>query len=132
VQPLVVTRRASAVHASIAKSFSHFASLAVDAFAQAYIVYARKVSAFPRLHLEALRADPKAGAEQLLRQFALDTASVPTVLRDFHQFRRCTGNTTLEGKGGSADANTVLPPEQANGSTHPLLAEADALLGYGH
>jgi len=127
---LVVTRRAGSVYASITGNFAQLRGLAVETFAEAYLAYARAVAGFPRLHMERLRAGPQAGAEQLARHFALDVAHVPAMLRDFHDFRHCTGNTTLQGRGGSAAARTVLPPEEARGPSHPSLLEADRLLGY--
>ena len=128
--PMVVTRRAAAVHASIVKNFTQLAGLTVDAFAEAYLAYARAVAGFTRIHVEALRAAPKEGAIRIAQHFGLDTAPAPAMVRDFHQFRRCTGNTTLQGRNASADARNVLPPERDSASSHPKLAEADRLLGY--
>jgi len=129
-QPLVVTRRANAVYRSIGKNFSHLAELTLDTFADAYLAYAHAVARLPRLQMEAIRRAPQEGVERLFAHFRLDVAAVSAVLRDFHEFRQCTGNTTLEGNGGSSDARTVLPPEEVAASTHPQLAEADRLLGY--
>jgi hypothetical protein len=127
---LVVSRRAAAVYRSIVANFAHLKDLGIDAFAEAYLAYARAVASFPRLHMENLRAAPEAYARKLLEAFELDTAAVPQVLRDFHEFRKCTGNNTLEGRGGSADARSVLPPEPREELSHPALAQADTLLGY--
>ena len=127
---LVVTRRAAAVYQSIVTNFSHLADLTVEAFGEAYLAYARAVAQLPRLHMESLRAAPEAGVRKLFESFGLDTSPVPEVLRDFHEFRKCTGNNTLEGRGGSADARSVIPPETPPDITHRALAEADALLGY--
>ena len=128
--PLVVTRRAEAVYASVTKNFANMSGLARDAFAKAYLAYARAVAPHPRLHMESLRAAPEAGVKKLLEHFGLDTAATAAVVRDFHQFTRCTGNTTLQGRGGSAMAERVLPPEPEGASSDALLAEADRLLGY--
>lgn len=127
---LVVSRRAAAVYRSIVTNFSHLGGLTVEAFGEAYLAYARAVAHLPRLHMESLRADPESGVRRLFESFGLDTAPVPDVLRDFHEFRKCTGNNTLEGRGGSADARSVIPPETPPAITHPALAEADTLLGY--
>jgi hypothetical protein len=127
---LVVTRRAGAVYKSIVANFTHLKGLTVDAFADAYLAYARAVAPYPRLHMESLRAAPEAGVRRLFEAFDLDATPVPQVLRDFHEFRKCTGNTTLEGRGGSADARAVMPPEAPPDLSHPALAQADALLGY--
>ena len=126
----VVSRRAGAVYQSILANFAHLKDLSAEAFGEAYLAYARAVAHFPRLHMESLRAAPEAGVRKLFEAFGLDTSPIPDVLRDFHEFRKCTGNTTLEGRGGSADSRSVLPPEQPPETKHPALAEADALLGY--
>jgi len=128
--PLVVTRRAAAVYRSIVKNFAQMRDLALDTFAGAYVAYARAVCAFPRMHLESLRSAPEAGVARLLDIYQLEAGAAPGMLRDFHEFRRCTGNTTLEGLGGSADARTVMPPEPVASISHPDLDEADRLLGY--
>jgi hypothetical protein len=128
--PLVVTRRAAAVYRSIVDNFAQLRELTLDSFAAAYIAYARAVATLPRLHLESLRAQPQGGAERLLQAFGLDPSPAANVLRDFHGFRKCTGNNTLEGRGGSADARCVIAPEPPPALEHPLLGEADALLGY--
>ena len=127
---LVVSRRAAAVYRSIVTNFSHLGELTVEAFGDAYLAYARAVAHLPRLHMESLRAAPEAGVRKLLESFGLDTSPVSDVLRDFHEFRKCTGNNTLEGRGGSADARSIIAPETAPAITHAALAEADALLGY--
>ena len=80
--------------------------------------------------MESLRASPESVVNRILEHFGLDASAAPTVLRDFHAFDRCTGNTTLQGRGGSAQADTVLPPEPAGTSLDPVLTEADRLLGY--
>jgi len=129
-RPVVVTRRAQSVHRSIVANFTHLVDLGVDAFADSYLAYAHAVAAFPRIHMESLRAAPLEGAARIAESFGVDPARAPDMLRDFHEFRRCTGNTTLQGRGGSADARDVLPPERDDAPTHPRLAEADRLLGY--
>ena len=129
-RPLVVTRRAAAVYRSIVANFASLSDLALDAFARGYLAYAVAVARFPRMHMEVLRRAPAEGVERLLEHFGLDASAAPAVLRDFHEFRRCTGNTTLGGRGGSAEARSVLPPEPAATIPHPVLDEADRLLGY--
>jgi hypothetical protein len=128
--PMVVTRKAAAVYKSIVGNFAQLRDLAIDAFADAYLAYARAVAAFPRIHLESLRAAPEAGVARIIDHFHLDPAPAPAMLRDFHGFRKCTGNTTLQGRGGSAQARSVLPPENTPAASHPGLAEADDILGY--
>jgi hypothetical protein len=129
-RPVVVTRRAQSVHKSIVANFTHLASLAVDEFADRYLAYAQAVAPFPRIHMESLRAAPLEGAARIAESVGVDPSRAPDMLRDFHEFRRCTGNTTLQGRGGSAEARDVLPPERDAAPTHSKLAEADRLLGY--
>lgn len=128
--PMVVTRKAAAIYKSIVTNFDQLRNLAIDAFVDAYLAYARAVAAFPHVHLESLRASPEAGVAKIIGHFQLDPAAAPAMLRDFHGFRKCTGNTTLQGRGGSAEARIVLPPEDSPAAAHPALAEADRILGY--
>ena len=127
---LVVSRRAAAVYKSIVGNFEQMKDLALDVFADAYLAYARAVARLPRLHMESLRAAPDEGVRKLFEAFGLETLPVSAALHGFHEFRKCTGNTTLEGRAGSADARAVMPPEQIPDIAHAALAEADALLGY--
>ncbi len=133
--PVVVTRRAAAVYGSIRRNFAHLRDLSLDDFANAYLAYARTVSSLPRAHLEDLRAEPQATLASILRRFELDASGASALLTDFHEFRKCTGNTTLERTSASASARRVLPPDPFPGSPmpeemHPALVEADTLLGY--
>jgi hypothetical protein len=131
-EPLVVTRRAGAVYRSIARTFYHLAGLGVDSFAPAYLRYAQAVSDFPSIAMESLRAQPEATVAAVLERFALDGSPVE-LLASFARFRNCTGNTTLRQPTESSSADRVLPPEEPGAPAqplHPLLAEADALLGY--
>jgi hypothetical protein len=134
--PLVVARRSATVYRSITSRFSHLGDLLPEVFADSYLAYARSVAAFPRIHLEALRAHPQATVAEALRMFGLDAAPVDSLLGTFHEFRNCTGNTTLQARTGSAVAQRILPPEPdaANDAAlvdrHPALAEADRLMGY--
>jgi len=133
--PLVVSRRSAAVYRSITKSFPHLGELDVGIFAESYLAYARSVAPFPKVHLESLRADPPVALGEILRRFELDDSGRDALLRSFHEFRNCTGNTTLEGRSESATATRVLPPdgardESAHGASHPAMAEADEVMGY--
>ncbi|MEP7070236.1 MAG: hypothetical protein ABI789_13390 [Usitatibacter sp.] len=134
--PLVVARRGAAIHRSITQQFSHLRELDLAAFASAYRAYALAVAAFPKIHLESLRAAPAAAVAEILRIFQLDGSRVEPLLANFHEFRNCTGNTTLQTRSASASARSVLPPEdaarsvQSHAALHPALAEADRLMGY--
>lgn len=132
--PLVVARRGAAIYQSITQQFSHLRDLDAAAFASSYLAYARAVASFPKVHLETLRSKPAAALAEILRTFELDGAPLEALLANFHEFRNCTGNTTLKTKPGSASARTILPPEEdSQGSLatlHPALGEADRLMGY--
>jgi hypothetical protein len=133
--PIVVARRGAAVYRSITRHFTNLRELAIEVFEEAYLEYARAVAAFPRIHLEALRERPAAALGEILRRFDLDPSPGDRMLRDFHQFRQCTGNTTLQEQTGSALAERILPPETRGDEertldARPALAEADRLMGY--
>ena len=135
--PVVVTRRSATVYRSITSHFPHLRDLRPEAFADSYLGFARAVSGFPRVHLEALRARPEAAVPEVLRAFQLDPSPSESLIGNFHGFRNCTGNTTLRERSGSASAERILPPESDVAGDavlverHPALAEADRLMGYG-
>ena len=132
--PLVVARRSAAVYGSITHHFANLRDLALEVFEKSYLEYARAVAGFPRIHLEALRARPAATVAEILGLLKLDVSPGESLLAGFHEFRNCTGNTTLQEQKGSAVAKKILPPEAAPGeaalSERPCLAEADRLMGY--
>jgi hypothetical protein len=132
--PLVVARRSAAVYRSITSRFANLRDLALDVFGRKYLDYARAVSTMPRIHLEALQAQPAAVLTEILRRFGLEASRVEALVAGFHEFRNCTGNTTLQAHAGSAIATRILPPEEHPGDAaparHPALLEADRLLGY--
>jgi hypothetical protein len=134
--PVVVARRSAAVYRSITRHFSHLQDLELEVFEKSYLEYARAVAGFPRIHLETLRARPAEAVAEILRRFELDASRPEALLANFHEFRNCTGNTTLQAQSGSAIARQVLPPdasapdEAALSERHPALAEADRLMGY--
>lgn len=136
LEPLavVVTRAAEAVYRSIRRSFAHLRELDRDAFAIAYLAYAKRVAHLPRVSLEALRQRPPEAVARLLEMLQLRPVDPRSLLDRFADFTRCTGNNSLADKPASASARTVLPAE-ADGSganeAHPAFAEADRMLGYG-
>jgi hypothetical protein len=132
--PLVVSRRSMAVYRSITHRFAHLGKLDMEAFAVSYLEYARRVAGFARVQLEALRSRPAAALGEILASLGLDDHDRESLLASFHEFRRCTGNTTLQAAGGSADAKRVLPPDESadvrDAQLPPAMAEADRLMGY--
>jgi hypothetical protein len=132
--PLVVARRGLAVLRSIRHNFPHLANLPLEIFARAYASYALAVSKFPRVQVERLRAEPQPTVEEILGRFGLEQGASATLLARFHEFRNCTGNTRLQATSVSAAARRILPPEasgaHAGEADHPLIVEADRLLGY--
>ncbi len=135
--PLVIARRSAAVYGSIKHNFSHLQGLEVEVFAESYLEYARAVTKFHKIHMETLRAQPETTLLEILRRFNLVSSHRRSLLQKFHDFRNCTGNTTLRISSESATARQILPPEtlvsQETTLTdiHPALVEADRLLGYG-
>jgi len=132
--PMVIARRGAAVYGSITHHFANLRELALEIFEKSYLEYAHAVAAFPKIHLEALRARPAATLAEILARFKLDASAGESLLEGFHEFRNCTGNTTLQGQSGSAVAKRILPPEAAADegalSERPSLVEADRLMGY--
>jgi len=106
--------------------------LSREDFARAYLAFARAVAAYPRVHLEDLRASPEEGLQSVLRHYELDLRDTESLLQRFGEFRNCTGNTMLDNE--SSRARRILPPRAAPGDGaapfHPSLSEADRLLGY--
>lgn len=134
--PLVITRRSAAVYGSIKHNFLHLRDLEIEVFAEAYLKYARAMTMFPRVHMETLRAQPEASLKKILIQLGLNPENASLMLDKFHDFKNCTGNTTLQVTNKSAAARHVLPPELLGNNTPPFssvpssLAEADKLFNY--
>jgi hypothetical protein len=130
--PIAITRRGSAVHRSIRRSFPHLRNLPEAEFAAAYLAYACAIAPMPRIHIEELRARPEAALGEIIERLGLAPTDRRRLLDRFHEYRNCTGNTTLGEKGRSALAQQVLPPDDDAGSgpVAQAIAEADRLLGY--
>jgi hypothetical protein len=134
---LVVTRRAAAVYRSLRHNFPHLKELSPETFASAYASYARAVAHLPRVHLEALRADPEVILKQILGHFGFDASDSSAILGNFHLFRSCTGNTALRESSESASSKVIIPAVREPSIVdipnvvHSVLAEADRVLGYG-
>jgi hypothetical protein len=135
--PLVIVRRSAAVYESIKQNFLHLRNLKIEVFAESYLEYARAVTAFPRIHMETLRAQPDITLKKILQWLDLNPDDSRALIKNFHDFKNCTGNTTLQATSESANARQILPPEVLNSpppvftGSHPALAEADRLLNYG-
>jgi len=134
--PLVIARRSADVYRSIKHNFMHLQTLDMDVFAESYLVYARAVAKFPIIHLENLRSNSDKTFVEILSQFHIETDDWKSLLRKFHNFKSCTGNTTLSILSESAAAHEILPPDKsvpeitAISNIGTALAEADRLLHY--
>lgn len=137
LMPLVVARRSVAVYESIKQNFLHLRNLKIEVFAESYLEYARAVTGFPKIHIESLRAQPDMVLKKILKWLDLNPDDSRELIRNFHDFKNCTGNTTLRASRESATARQILPPEILSSNathftgSHPALAEADRLLSYG-
>ncbi len=80
-------------------------------FGEAYLACARAATSLPRVHLEALRARPRATLLAILRRFSLDESAADVLLETFHTFRNCTGNTALVASNESAAGASTPPAE---------------------
>lgn len=136
-QPLVITRKANSVYQSIRRNFMHLSNLAVDDFLAAYLDYARAVSDFPKVSLEALQFAPRETLIQILRGLGLSTSYVDQQLLTFSSFTRCTGNNTLAVPSETTHARHIVPvgsrSETDNAASINRVAafmEVDHLLGY--
>lgn len=134
LRPLVVTRKAQDVYQSIRRSFLHLADLPLDVFSSSYLAYARAVSTFPRVSLEALQSAPRETLVQILQELGLSTDHVEMQLETFADFRMCTGNNTLTVPSASAHLRQIVQYSGDFVASAPLDAEVfkevDCILGY--
>lgn len=135
LRPLVITRNAQSVYQSIRRTFSHLSDLPVDIFGAAYLAYARAVSTFPRVSLEALQTSPRETMVQILHKLELSTDFMDMQLETFADFCMCTGNNTLAMPSATTHLRQIVPiRSDALVSNVPLnteaFAEADHLMGY--
>lgn len=133
--PLVVTRNAQNVYQSIRRTFSHLADLPVDVFSAAYLAYARAVSTFPRVSLEALQTSPRETLVQILQKLELSTDYIDMQLETFADFCMCTGNNTLAMPSATTHLRQIVPIRSDALANDVLLnteafVEADRLMGY--
>lgn len=133
-KPLVISRRSASVYESIRQNFRHLQNLELEVFAASYLKYAQAVSNFPKIHLESLRTQPCTTLEKILRQLDLESGESELMMQKFHDFRKCTGNITLQSPAKSASSAEILPPTTLSHpkiiSSHPSLVEADRLFNY--
>jgi len=135
LRPLVVTRNAQSVYQSIQRTFPHLSDLPGDVFSAAYLAYARAISTFPRVSLEALQTSPRETLVQILQKLELSTDYIDMQLETFADFRMCTGNNTLAMPSATAHLRQILPVRSDSLADNVLLdselfAEADRLMGY--
>lgn len=135
LRPLVVTRNAQSVYQSIRRTFSQLSDLSEDVFSTAYLAYARAVSTFPRVSLEALQASPRETLVQILQKLGLSTDFTDMQLETFADFCMCTGNNTLAMPSATTHLRQISPVRSDALADNILLntelfAEADRLMGY--
>lgn len=126
---VVLARRATGVHHSLRSRFPQYHDLTLEAFAQSYLAYARAVCGFTVIHLEAFTAEPAFWLAKICDH--LGVAYAPDFPERFFGYRNCTGNITLAAKIFSSTSQSIDPVRAPAGpAPHPLLQEADRLLGY--
>jgi hypothetical protein len=135
LQPLVVTRRANSVYCSIRRNFLQMKNLSVDDFALSYLAYARAVSNFPRVSLEALQLTPRETLIQFLHLLGLSVEHVDMQLENFFDFCQCTGNNTLTALFKATYERHIAPVRNELKVDNICISgdaimEADRLLGY--
>jgi len=130
---LVVTRRYPALLRSIRRTFPEFAQMPEGIFASAYLTYARAAAALPIIHLEDLRADPETALRKVFDLFHITPVHIPEVLRNFSQFKKCTGNNTAESQPSSASFAEIQRNDLEEKDELPICPEAkeaDQIFGY--
>jgi hypothetical protein len=135
MRPLVITRKASDVYRSIRRSFIQFKNLSEEDFLLSYLTYARAVSSFPRVSLEALQSNPDETLKYIFRSLGLSTDSIDKQLEAFADFHQCTGNNTLIIPSATSRLRNITPVVGDSFSTNASVnvaafAEVDVLLGY--
>lgn len=133
---LVVSRRGALVYESIKKSFPSLIDFNLNIFAESYLYFAQAVSNYPVIHLEDLQTKPESTLIEILILFNLDTSLASEIIDTFYKYNKCTGNNTLAKPSPSSKASKILPvdmlllQECLKKHAHPLIDEADRLLGY--
>jgi hypothetical protein len=104
-----------------------------DTLARAYLAYARAASVWPQLHLEDLQAHPDVVLQKVFGQFDLSLEAIPSVLRTFSRFAKCTGNNTAESQPSSASFAEIRRNDLEKKDELPMgpeAEEADQIFGY--
>ena len=126
---MVFTRRSSGAFHSLRTRFPQYHSLPVEEFARSYLNYAQSVCRFPIFHLEDFTARPAHWLTNICE--CLDVAYAKDFQEKFADYKDCSGNITI-GKDTFSKTSRMITPVTSSESVapHPLLTEADALLGY--
>lgn len=126
---LVLARRANDVFHSLRTRFPQYHRMEVDQFARCYLNFAHNVAHYPVIHLEDFCAQPTAVLPTVCAH--LGCAFPEDFTEKFFAYRKCTGNITLQKRIASNQSPRITPlPPSAWTVLHPLLNEADQLLGY--
>jgi hypothetical protein len=133
-RPIVIARDAASVYLSIKQAFPKLRNLDISRFGTSYLAYAHAIGGYPIFKLEDFRKNPGDVLPMICRQ--LDVHFPDNFEDQFFRYNSCTGNNTLETKAASQSAQAILPmdsartPEWTKAAEHPLLAEANRILGY--
>jgi hypothetical protein len=135
LNPLVVTRKASYIYYSIRRNFNQLRNLSEADFLSSYLAYARAVSSFPRVSLEALQSAPHDVLDYMLHSLSLSPDYIDTQLKTFADFQQCTGNNTLRIPSATSILRNIAPVSGDSLVNNQYVnesnfAEADRLLGY--
>ncbi len=135
IVPLVIARRGAHAYLSCRRNFEQFENVDAQSFSRHYLQYAKAVERYPIVTLERVRDNPMHSVVDILRTFELSLDHVDLMLRQFSDFRHCTGNNTLRRQTESSMATSVLGQDATR--NFPDCADlalqfkqADRLLGY--
>jgi hypothetical protein len=104
-----------------------------DDLARAYLAFARAASVWPHIHLEDLQANPDVVLQKVFGRFGLSIDAIPSVLRTFSRFAKCTGNNTAESQPSSASFAEIRRNDLEEKDELPMgpeAEEADRIFGY--
>jgi len=134
VRGIVFTRKAAAVFDSVMSNIPTLSGLTEEAFAEAYLGYARAVTGWPRFQLESFTCDPSGEFRRICD--LLDAGFVKEFYERQADFLRCTGDNTLVRRTGAEPKTGIRSVQRTPGreivstKARAKLREADALFGY--